>query len=235
MLACEQLDWSDPDRQLVRRCVLRRHLRVRFRLAFSQRYPILISVFDCALCRCGLQSTGAVVCFGDDTQGQTSVPNGVVFLNIHSNVARSCGVTITQSVKCWGTGRFARSLARFLQFAACVFATALAKQHRRRRTATTRSAAVVSRTLVRFSPSYLRSHRAGFARLSARNGSTRVLWRQLAAAVESAGLLQLHFRRGWRFGDLRPDDWWRRYWLCVVPSSFLELVCSFRFVCRGQV
>jgi alpha-tubulin suppressor-like RCC1 family protein len=56
---------------------------------------------------CGVQSTGAVVCWGRDVEGQASPP-GVVFTQIAAGQAHTCGIEANGALACWGATSPAR-------------------------------------------------------------------------------------------------------------------------------
>ena len=50
---------------------------------------------------CGLKADGGLVCWGDDSYGQSASPAGR-FLSVSTNNAHTCGVKADGSVSCWG-------------------------------------------------------------------------------------------------------------------------------------
>jgi hypothetical protein len=57
---------------------------------------------------CVVDSTDAVVCWGDDDEGQSSSPAGI-FSSISANGYHTCGIDSIGSVVCWGYDHFGQS------------------------------------------------------------------------------------------------------------------------------
>jgi alpha-tubulin suppressor-like RCC1 family protein len=57
---------------------------------------------------CGLTAGGAITCWGDNANGQTSVPPGV-YRGVTLGTAHSCGYRMDQSIVCWGDNRLGQA------------------------------------------------------------------------------------------------------------------------------
>ena len=52
---------------------------------------------------CAVTGQGAIECEGDNSSGQTNVPNGTDFVSVFSGDAHSCAIRTNGSVTCWGS------------------------------------------------------------------------------------------------------------------------------------
>ena len=50
---------------------------------------------------CGLRTNGTVVCWGDNSAGQSSAPTGT-FSEISAGYLHTCGVRTNGVIECWG-------------------------------------------------------------------------------------------------------------------------------------
>ena len=57
---------------------------------------------------CGLTSTGAIECWGDNRYGQASPPSGG-FTQVSAGEVHSCGLTSAGVIKCWGADWFGQA------------------------------------------------------------------------------------------------------------------------------
>ena len=51
---------------------------------------------------CGLNTAGTVICWGDNTLGQSTPPVNETFTHVEVAVFHSCGLTDDGRVLCWG-------------------------------------------------------------------------------------------------------------------------------------
>ena len=55
---------------------------------------------------CALSKTGQVTCWGDNSQGQTTVPSGISFKTIGAGEGTTCGIVQdSDTMRCWGKGQ----------------------------------------------------------------------------------------------------------------------------------
>ena len=52
---------------------------------------------------CGRTAGGAVSCWGGDRNGETAVPEGIVFARISAGSGHTCGIAADASLVCWGS------------------------------------------------------------------------------------------------------------------------------------
>ncbi len=58
---------------------------------------------------CGLRSYGYPVCWGDNSEAQSSAPKHERFVAISSGKTHTCGLRGDQSVVCWGWRDFGQA------------------------------------------------------------------------------------------------------------------------------
>ena len=51
---------------------------------------------------CALTSSGGLLCWGQNSEGQTDVPPGHTWLQVSAGVTHTCGVTTDRTLECWG-------------------------------------------------------------------------------------------------------------------------------------
>ena len=57
---------------------------------------------------CALKTDGSIVCWGDDSWGQATVPRGT-FASVSAGMAHTCGVNTDGSIACWGDAHWGQA------------------------------------------------------------------------------------------------------------------------------
>ena len=58
---------------------------------------------------CGLEMDGSVSCWGLNSNGQASPPNGETFTSISAGGSHTCGINQAGNVLCWGWDKFGQA------------------------------------------------------------------------------------------------------------------------------